>query len=86
MRLLSVSQRIDIRIATRQQQTVQSFDDSVDVVRLWNQADEDGRAAGGFDSFAVKARKVKTIGCVFNAHRDADAGPRGVLHVFVVAV
>ena len=32
-----------------------------------------GSAAGGLDSLAVIAAKVETIGCMFNAHRDADA-------------
>ena len=32
-----------------------------------------GRPPYSLDSLAVIAPKVETIGCVFNAHRDADA-------------
>ena len=73
MRLLAVAQRIDVGVASGKQDAVELCDDGVDVIRVWNQADVYRKAAGCFDSFAVIAPKVETIGCVFNAHRDADA-------------
>ncbi len=73
MRLLAVSQRIDIGVASGKQDAVELCDHGVDVIGVWNQADVYRKTAGGLDSLAVIAPKVETIRCLFNAHRDADA-------------
>jgi len=75
MRFVPVAQRIDVRVAARQQDAVQSFDNGIDVLGIWDQADVYRSAAGGFDCFTVVARQVEPVGREFNAHRDADARP-----------
>ena len=73
MWLLPVTQRIDVGIAARQQNAVESGDNGVDVIRLGDEADVYRSTAGGLQGLAVKTRKIKAIGREFNAHRDADA-------------
>src|SRR6185369_1932867 len=73
VRLLTVAQRIDIGVASGKQYAVELRDDGVDVLRFWNQADVYRQPAGGLDRLTVVASKIETIGCLFNAHRDADA-------------
>src|ERR1044071_604440 len=72
MRLLAVTQWIDVGVASRQQDAIQSFDHGIDVIAMWNQADVHRSAAGSFNGFAVVTRKIEAISGVFNAHRDAD--------------
>src|SRR5690349_12734281 len=73
MRLLTVAQRIYVRIAAGQQNTVQPIDDRIDVLGAWNQADVHRCSTGRFDSLTVMSRQVKTLGRIVNAHRDPDA-------------
>jgi hypothetical protein len=73
MWLLAVAQWVDIRVAARQQDSVQTFDDRVGVIGVWNQADVKRSPAGRFDCLAVVTAKLESIGGVFNAHHDTDA-------------
>src|SRR5262245_55944856 len=73
MWLLSITQRIDIRIAAGQQDAVQTGDHGLDVIGARNQTDMHGSAACSLDRLAVMTRKVEPVRGVFDAHRDADA-------------
>ena len=73
MRLLAVAQRIDVRVASGEQDAIEVRDHGIDVICIGNQADVQRSTAGGLDGLAVVAPKIETIGCLFNAHRDADA-------------
>src|SRR6185369_14066386 len=71
--LLAVAQRIDVGVASGKQYAVELRHDGVDVLCFWDQTDVNRKSAGGLDSLAVIAPEIETIGCLFNAHRDADA-------------
>src|SRR6185369_9394182 len=71
--LLTISQWINVGVASGKQYAVELRYDGVDVLCFWDQADVNRKPAGGLDSLAVVAPEIETIGCLFNAHRDADA-------------
>src|SRR3569832_501514 len=73
MRLLAIPQRIDVGVAAGQQDAVELCDYGIDVVGLRNQTDVYRKTARGLDSLAVVASQIESIGCLFDAHRDADA-------------
>src|SRR4051794_18280187 len=73
VRLPAIAQRIYIGVAAGKQDAVELCDHGLDVVCLRNQADVHWKTAGGLDSLAVIASKIESVGCLFDAHRDADA-------------
>jgi hypothetical protein len=49
------------------------LDHGLNIIGVWNQTNVYWSTTSGLDGLAVVARKVKSIGFEFDAHRDADA-------------
>src|SRR5205085_7679978 len=75
MRIAPVAQRVNIRIAPRQQHAVKVFSDRRDKLFFGNQRNVHGHSARFTNGLAVKARKIETLCLKINAHGDSYARP-----------
>jgi hypothetical protein len=81
VRLITVTKRIDVRIAARQKDSIESGDRVANKLLVWDQWDVDRQSTGSLDGFTVMSRKIEAVGFEFDAHRDSDAWTRGFCHL-----
>src|SRR5687767_5027957 len=84
MRVVPVSQRIDIRVTAGQEDSIEISNRFAQKTGVRNQRNVHRQTAGGFNCFAVMTGKIEPVSCQLDAHRDADARPCSCCHSFAV--
>src|SRR5579885_2679317 len=81
VRLAPVEQRVNIRVAARQKNPVETGDDRFDVGGVRDQWDVQGQAPRGLDRLAVVTREVEPLHLKLHAHRYPNQWS-SLLHLF----
>src|SRR5688500_9523344 len=75
MRLMAITQWINVRIASGKQYAIETIHHSGNVSMHGNKANVSWRSSRRLNCLAVVAREIETVGFQFDPHRDADARP-----------
>ena len=73
VRLLAEKCWVDIGVAAGQKDAVKALDRGSHILSFRDQSKVDRHSAGGLESLAVIAAKIKSTGFYFEPHRDSDA-------------